>query len=190
VTTLAVPVLDAIGRLLTPAEYDALPANPRREFVDGLVRMMATPIFGHQFVSHALRRALDDQCPKDLLVTGEIEVRLADLQRRVPDVLVVRAAGVTWRTSRVLPDQVVLAVEIVSPGSESTDRVDKPIEYARAGIRHFWRIEVESSVVVHAFRLGSGRAYVQAGVFRVGDTITVSGLDWVSVPVNDLTGEG
>jgi hypothetical protein len=45
------PVHEPIGVLLTAAEYDDLPANPRRELVDGVVRMMATPTPFHQDVA-------------------------------------------------------------------------------------------------------------------------------------------
>jgi Uma2 family endonuclease len=118
-----------------------------------------------------------------------VEVRLGDGLRRNPDVLVVRAAGYDRRVPRLLPRQVILAIEIVSPGLESTDRINKPIEYATAGIEHFWRVEVESAVAVHTFRLGDGKAYVPGGVFRAGDTVTAAGLDWVGIEVDDLIGD-
>lgn len=35
----------------------------------------------------------------------------------------------------------VLAAEVLSPDSETRDRERKPQLYARAGIRHFWRVE-------------------------------------------------
>ena len=80
-------------------------------------------------------------------------------------------------------------VEIVSPGSESADRRVKPLEYATAGIPHFWRIGIESSVVVETYRLGDQKGYESTGVFQAGDTVTAAGLDWVSVPVDDLMGD-
>lgn len=45
-----------------------------------------------------------------------------------------------------LPERVVLAIEVVSPG---TRRVD----YAAAGIRYYWRIE-QDPLHVYAYRLG------------------------------------
>lgn len=32
-------------------------------------------------------------------------------------------------------------VEVVSPGSETTDRIVKADQYARAGIQFYWRVE-------------------------------------------------
>jgi Uma2 family endonuclease len=51
-------------------------------------------------------------------------------------------------------------VEIVSKGSERTDRWLKPVEYAAAGIRRFWRVEPDDTVA--QFEL-DGAAYTQVG---------------------------
>ncbi|MDX6350050.1 MAG: hypothetical protein QOF84_4840 [Streptomyces sp.] len=39
------------------------------------------------------------------------------------------------------PEHVLLVVEVVSPGSETTDRIVKVDQYAKAGIAFYWRIE-------------------------------------------------
>jgi hypothetical protein len=48
----------------------------------------------------------------------------------------------------VRPQQVILAVEIMSKGSINADRLDKPAEYGVAGIPHYWRVEQEGSELV------------------------------------------
>ena len=59
-------------------------------------------------------------------------------------------------------------VDIVSPGSESTDRVAKPLEYAAAGIAYFWRVEIKSGApVVYTYALDSGTGvYRSTGIFE------------------------
>lgn len=49
---------------------------------------------------------------------------------------------------RVEPVDVVLAVEVMSPGSVSNDRVAKPALYAAAGIPHVWRPELDPLLLV------------------------------------------
>jgi Uma2 family endonuclease len=186
VTITVTPTLEPIGQILTPEEYDALPDNPRRELVDGVVHMMATPTFWHQEVAYNLRTALNRLKPADVKISAEVEVCLRGDLRRNPDVLVVKASAFEPRASRVRPEQVVLAVEVVSPGSESTDRVLKPIEYAKAGIQHFWRIEIDPEVVVNTYRLADSGQYVQNGVFSGGDTVNAPGLTWAQVKVAEL----
>lgn len=74
---------------------------------------------------------------------------------RSPDVLVLRKPappGTVW----IKPEDVLLAVEVVSPGSRELDRVIKPGEYARAGVGNFWRVERDGGrATVHMYALGS-----------------------------------
>jgi Uma2 family endonuclease len=177
-------MLEPTGQVLTPEEYEALPPNSRRELVDGVVRLMATPTPCHQDVANALRNALSLHRPPELRVTGEVEVRLAAGLRRCPDVLVVRAVGYDRRVPRVDPTQVVLAVEVVGPGSESADRDVKPREYALAGIPHLWRVETDPEIEVHTFRLGDGASYFQTGRFARGDVIDAQGIRWAKITVS------
>jgi Uma2 family endonuclease len=74
---------------------------------------------------------------------------------RSPDIAVRRAPR-AGRTVWIDPADVLLVVEIVSPGSVELDRYLKPVEYARAGVRHFWRVEREGPATVHLFGLGVG----------------------------------
>jgi Uma2 family endonuclease len=181
---------EPVGRVLTPQEYDALPENPRRELVDGVVHVMATPTPWHQEVVDGLKAALARVVPVSLRVTREVEVRLDDLLRRNPDVLVVRAAGFSRRVASLRPDQVVLAVEVVGPGSESTDREIKPIQYAQAGIAHYWRIETDPHVVVHTYQLGKGSKYVHTGTFGGTATVVAPGLKFANIDVASTAHEG
>jgi Uma2 family endonuclease len=51
---------------------------------------------------------------------------------------------------------VVVAVEILSPGSVRTDTVVEPMEYADAGIPHFWLIDPAPPVTATVYRLIEG----------------------------------
>lgn len=53
-----------------------------------------------------------------------------------------------WRHTQISAEQydswsehVLLVVEVVSPGSETTDRIVKVDQYAKAGIAFYWRVE-------------------------------------------------
>jgi len=191
-TTFAIaPSYEPIGRVLTADEYDALPENARRELVDGVVHVMATPTPWHQEVVDAVKAALARMAPRQFRVTREIEIRLSDLARRNPDVLVVRADGFNRRVASLRPEQVVLAVEVVSPGSESTDREVKPLQYARAGIAHYWRIETDTpyQVEIHTYRLDGEQRYAHTGTFAGEEHVAAPGLEWAAVNMAELLDE-
>jgi Uma2 family endonuclease len=178
-------VNEPIGMVLTGDEYDALPENALRELVDGVIRMMAAPTSGHQHVGCELGHRLDVLGRPDHRAGGPIEVKLADNHRRNPDVVVVAAEAYDMEDCRCLPADVVLAVEVVSPGSETDDRREKPFEYAEAGIPFYWRVELTPTLVFHTFRLHFG-GYASTGVFRPGEKVAVQGLDWATFDVSDL----
>ena len=74
---------------------------------------------------------------------------------RVPD-LTVWAKGQPPRPARSSyagTDGLLLAIEVVSKGSEIVDRVIKKDEYAKAGIPRYWVIERDSITTVHRHTL-------------------------------------
>ncbi|MBO0832256.1 MAG: Uma2 family endonuclease, partial [Actinobacteria bacterium] len=61
------------------------------------------------------------------------------------------------------PQDMILVVEITSPGSVTQDTIDKPGEYAAAGVRHYWRVAPEEATV-YTFALNPrGDAYQLTG---------------------------
>ncbi|MBQ1050269.1 Uma2 family endonuclease [Micromonospora sp. C51] len=106
--------------------------------------------------------------------------------RRQPDVLLCRA-GLPADRSRLRPADVVLAVEVVSPGTRRVDRFAKPGEYAAAGIPFSWRVE-QDPVHVYAYRLGDrigpgGERQYE----RVADSAELTEPFEIKLPVHDLT---
>lgn len=118
----------------------ALPGNNRYEVVDGALIVVPSPNVGHQRAAYRLHRVLD-AAVRDCEVVEAVNVRLADDRTLIPDVLV--ATGrLDPGANAVEAADVLLAVEIVSPGSAARDRTEKPYLYAQAGIRYFWRVEL------------------------------------------------
>jgi Uma2 family endonuclease len=107
-------------------------------------------------------------------------VTLGPRQRPEPDVLVVKAESViSLEQTTFQPEDVLLAVEVVSPDSVDRDRKRKPELYAEAGIPHFWRIEnVDGRAVVYAYELDPAtKAYMPVGIFhdrlRIGEPFEI-----------------
>src|SRR5256885_14808694 len=103
-----------------------------------------------------------------------------------PDALVVTAQAAARNPSHYLPHEVVLAVEIVSPGSVTMDRVTKPALYAQVEIPFYWRIETDDGIVVHTHQLDP-----VAGLYRPTGTfqeLVETDQPWpIRLPIADVT---
>ncbi|MGW1462859.1 Uma2 family endonuclease [Streptomyces sp. NPDC002308] len=111
------------------------------EVVDGMVVTSPSASKRHNRLARILANALDTAAGPDWKADTDFDVRLQDvpLTNRHPDVIVYRADTIDLTPTR--PEHVLLVVEVVSPGSETTDRIVKVDQYAKAGIPFHWRVE-------------------------------------------------
>ncbi|WP_169813476.1 Uma2 family endonuclease [Nocardia vaccinii] len=137
------------------------------ELEDGQVVMMAPATHWHDEVVYALKFALRAIAPREFVIATEKGIDLVESAPE-PDVLVVSREAVTAGSLMFDPSDVHLAVEVVSPNTKTKDRKLRPVQYAEAGIKCFWRVENEDDeMVVYAFELlPEGGQYVPSGVFR------------------------
>lgn len=147
--------------LLDLADWDALPAEPtcRYELVEGVLLVTPRPTFLHQRAAFRLAATLDEQLPRDLSAATEVEVLIdagPPATVRVPDVIVIPTAIAETNPSRVTAANILLAVEILSPGTVRTDRTTKLYEYADAGISAYWLIDVRPPATLTAYVLVDG----------------------------------
>jgi Uma2 family endonuclease len=92
-------------------------------------------------------------------------LRDVPLLNRRPDVVVYDSAISDDTVLR--PQHCALVIEVMSPGSITADQMDKPAEYAAAGIEHYWRVEhrEEDGLAVFRYRLDpTTRIYASAGI--------------------------
>nr|WSZ98092.1 Uma2 family endonuclease [Streptomyces sp. NBC_00857] len=117
------------------------------EIVDGMVVVSPSASKRHNRLARILANALDAAAGPDWNADTDFDVRLQDvpLTNRRPDVVVYRAETIDLTPTR--PEHVLLVIEVVSPGSETTDRIVKVDQYAKAGIPFYWRIEQAASGV-------------------------------------------
>ncbi|MFJ9678289.1 Uma2 family endonuclease [Streptomyces sp. NPDC101194] len=152
----------------TADDLDRLPNLPRRtELIDGSLVFMSPQTKFHMRTMRLLENALLDQAPDDLDVFREFSIRLNKRNRPEPDVLVVPLGADTGPNDTWLrPEDVILAVEVVSEESEDRDREVKPRKYAAAGVRYFWRVEQNEGLpVVYVYELDPALgAYVATGI--------------------------
>ncbi|MFF2224411.1 Uma2 family endonuclease [Streptomyces globisporus] len=153
------------------------------EVVDGMVVVCPSAPKRHNRLARILANALDAAAGPDWNADTDFDVRLHDvpLTNRRPDVTVYRAETIDLTPTR--PRHVLLVVEVVSPGSETTDRIVKVHQYAQAGIPFYWRVEQAATGVpiVYTYVLDPAtKAYRDAEMF----TATVKATAPFSITVD------
>ncbi|MEU5785604.1 Uma2 family endonuclease [Micromonospora lupini] len=134
----------------------ALPDDaPRVELRDGVLVVVPSPTFGHQNIGNLLWMWLRQYAPVELTPATAVGVAINYRNSLEPDVVLLKRP-VAADHHYFEAEQVVLAVEVVSPGTRRRDRLEKPADYADAGIPHYWRIE-QNPVHVYAYDLVDGR---------------------------------
>jgi hypothetical protein len=96
----------------------------------------------HSLAGCRLSQLLHGVLPLDVEALQITAIEMPDGDGLVPDLLVTTEDPRT--TLNALPPRVVhTVVEVVEPGSTRMDRLVKPHMYADAGIRCYWRVELE-----------------------------------------------
>ncbi len=130
---------------------------------------------------------LDRQLPDELTALPDVEV-LIDPRHpatvRAPDVVITRDLRAAENPSRLVAADLLVAVEIVSPGTGRMDRVTKPAEYADAGIPHYWLIELDDPITLTAYTLVGDDYEIVA---RTSDTVALTEPAPITVDVRALT---
>ncbi|MDI2131823.1 Uma2 family endonuclease [Yinghuangia seranimata] len=148
----------------------ALPARTshRVELVDGMLLMSPNPALPHQRASRRLASRLeaaqaDAGAPFEVLEAINV---IAPCGLLIPDIVVADEAAAAEAGVSLAAEHVVMVVEIAST-NRSTDTVLKPKLYADAGVRWYWRVELEPTPRLTMTELDRGhyetRCVVDAG---------------------------
>ncbi len=161
---LPTPPLDGFTAADLPRLIEVV--DGRFELLDGEVMMMAPATHWHDEVVDILKHLLRPAAPRQFVIATEKGI---DLGTSVPepDVLVVNREVVHSRSLVFQPEDVHLAIEVMSPGTKTKDRRLRPAQYCEAGIKCFWRVENEDdAIVVYTFELLPEGGYAPTGVHR------------------------
>ncbi|MEW2284772.1 Uma2 family endonuclease [Streptomyces sp. NPDC047841] len=142
---------------------------PHTELIDGSLVFVSPQRDFHSIVIDLLVSGLRRTVPTKFKVRREMTVVIDRKNGPEPDVSVLRSEAVASRSQTSFrAADVLLAVEVVSPDSESRDRDTKPRKYAAAGIDHFWLVEMvgedERPVVYVYERDPVAKSYTVTGI--------------------------
>jgi Uma2 family endonuclease len=161
---------------------------PHTEMIDGSLVFVSPQRDFHTLTLYLLENGLRRTVPEQLRVKREMTVVLTRQTAPEPDLMVLRAEAVTSRRqSRYEAEDVVLAVEVVSPESEERDRDTKPRKYAQAGIPHFWRVEMtgDDRPVVYVYELDPATSvYTVTGIHH--DQLKLSAPFTIDIDLSEI----
>jgi Uma2 family endonuclease len=157
----------------------------RYEIVDGSLVVSPSPAADHELVSEEVRAAIRAALPPGVKVVGPMGVTVGR-SFRIPDLVVVSRDRLRRGVDTLDPADVLLAVEVVSPGSVTTDRVTKPAQYAAAGIPAFWRVETDP-ISLSSYLLRPGQsAYTELGTWGRGQTAHIGEPFAIDIDIDRL----
>ncbi|WP_017625473.1 Uma2 family endonuclease [Nocardiopsis chromatogenes] len=171
------------------AILDSLPETRRwrAEILDGeTITLSPTPIGLHQENVYLLSEQLRPCLPKEHRAEGNLEIRLPALGRSVvPDLFIAPVAVLRTPEHSIPPDDVLLAAEIVSPGSTRADRTVKPGIYAQALIPCFVLVDPLEGVT-SVFSRPEKDEYKSIQKYRFGETFKIADPFEVEVDSGDF----
>jgi Uma2 family endonuclease len=178
-----------VSHVWTFADLQALPEDVdwrRYEIVDGALVVSPSTAPLHEFASEQVRSVIRSALPGGYVVIGPIAVDLRP-SHRIPDLVVVPMRVCESAVPLLQPTDVLLVVEVVSPGSVTTDRITKPAQYAAAGIGAYWRVEPTPEPSFTAYELPEGAdVYREVGTWVRGETAQLTVPFAADVAVGEL----
>jgi Uma2 family endonuclease len=151
--------LDDLTAMMAADEYHRYEISP-----EGVLSVMPPAGYTHAIIATRLMSwLLTAGIPADRIAQAvglRIPGKAGGVGGRIPDLIIwsrTQADGV-W-----LPvGDVLLVVEIISPGSEAIDTVAKRTEYAGAGIPQYWTVDQDPAQTVTMYRLDNNRYHARA----------------------------
>jgi Uma2 family endonuclease len=86
----------------------------------------------------------------------------------IPDVVVMDRLAFQSGGDLLRAQDVLLAVEVLSPGNSRNDLVTKRAEYADGGIPHYWIVDPEEQTLTVLTLDDGGEDYIESAVVRPG----------------------
>ncbi|MGW6936767.1 Uma2 family endonuclease [Lentzea sp. NPDC054927] len=163
-------------------DWESLDPQPGRrvELHHGRFVVTGVPAVKHQRAGDRLATILDDAVFSDgMEAVTAVGVRVGEHFGYIPDIVVT-----TERVETVSVDvaNVALVVEIVSPSTKKSDRLEKPAALAAAGVPAYWRVELDGAdgPVIYCHRL-NGDVYSDVVTLTPGSQVPVHVAGTISV---------
>jgi len=171
----------------TEQDYFALPDTNRHvELSEGRLIMPPHPTYSHQTALQNLfikLHAFVEEHKLGIVRFAALPVRLWPGKIREPDIFFIATQHADRIGEQIcgVPD---LAIEVLSPSTLKTDRIEKFFEYARSGVSEYWLVDPdEQRIEVYTLR---GGVYQLTERFKPGEVACSALLSGFEVSVDEV----
>lgn len=132
-------------------EFAELPAEAGStlQLIDGLVIREPSPVYQHQRISRRIQQILiayfEENDPNGEVFNAPLDVYLDEYTVVQPDLFYLPSDRPA--KSNPVDSLPALVVEILSPSTVRTDRVRKLNSYQKAGVKHYWIVDLQSQTM-------------------------------------------
>jgi Uma2 family endonuclease len=172
---------------LTYEDYCLLPEDRRYEVIDGEPFLTPAPTLFHQAVLSRLNRLLEDFVQATglgVVLQAPCDVVLSTFDILQPDTFFVSAPRRPILTEKYVAGAPDLVVEVLSPSTESRDRVAKAKRYATFGVREMWLVDPDAKTI--EVLVNSAEGFRREALYGEADTVRstiLSGLEFPAGPI-------
>ena len=162
------------------------PAGVRLELVNGEVAVSPSPVPDHSYVEKMLTIILGNHILAHDLgrLYGDVDTIFGAHDVRRPDIIFFSKSRLQLVGPKAMEGPPDLCVEIISPSSETIDKVDKYAQYEAAGVAHYWIVDPGGRAAA-GFRLQEGK-YVPAGEGRNDEVVHFPPFSDLDLPLGRL----
>jgi Uma2 family endonuclease len=171
----------------TYEDYALLPEDRRYEVIDGEPFLTPAPTTIHQVVKGRLKRLLDDIVDADnlgIVLDAPFDVVLSRYDVVQPDILFISAQRRTILGEKCAEGAPDLVIEVLSPSTETRDRVAKAKRYAAFGVREMWLVDPAAKTIEVLLNSEEGfrrqALYDETGIVR---SVVLPDLEFPAGPV-------
>jgi Uma2 family endonuclease len=173
--------VDEYHRML---EAGILGERDRVELLEGQIVEMSPQLPPHASTTQRTARYFDRLLENRAYVRMQLPITLRPNSEPEPDVAVVQIDPNEYSDHHPRPDEILLIIEVADTTLES-DRKQKALTYAKAGIADYWVLDV-SNRQVYVFRQPTPAGYQQETRFNANTTLPLICIPEIEVLLNQL----
>lgn len=165
-------------------EANIFPPGSRLELIEGEILEMAPIGCNHAGHVKRLTNLLSTLALGKAILSIQDPLQLGDLSEPEPDFMLLKPSDDFYSSRHPNADDVLLLIE-VADSSLSFDQNQKLHLYARYSIPEYWLMNLNDSCV-EVYRQPHGECYGEKTTLRVGDSVTLSQLEQITINIADI----